>query len=43
MLALAGQLREVDPARAKRLLANLAYEYPLHGAVEVAQKRGWIP
>ena len=42
MLALAALERERHPEKADTLLAELARQYPLHPAVDVARKRGWI-
>jgi membrane associated rhomboid family serine protease len=42
MLALASLERDEAPARAEELLGELAREYPLHPATELARKRGWI-
>lgn len=42
LLALAGLQRERDPEKANRLLSELSRSYPLHPAVELARKRGWL-
>jgi membrane associated rhomboid family serine protease len=42
ILALAGLERETHPARAEVLLKELVADYPLHPAVELARKRGWL-
>lgn len=42
ILALAALERESHPARADILLKELAADYPLHPAVELARKRGWL-
>ncbi len=42
MLALAALEREEDPAKAVELLADLQRRYPLHAAVDLARKRGWL-
>jgi membrane associated rhomboid family serine protease len=42
ILALAALEREAHPSRAEDLLRELATSYPLHPAMEVARKRGWV-
>lgn len=42
MLALAGLDREAEPERAAALLEELRRLYPLHPAVELARRRGWV-
>lgn len=42
LLALAALEREQRPAEANALLADLQRDYPLHPAVDLARKRGWI-
>lgn len=42
MLALAGLKIEDEPQQAERILSQLAATYPLHPAVELARRRGWI-
>ncbi|MGV3613997.1 MAG: rhomboid family intramembrane serine protease [Fimbriimonas sp.] len=42
ILALAALERETHPARCGVLLAELQKDYPLHPAVELARKRGWL-
>lgn len=42
MLALASLERESEPEKAKGILTELEARYPLHPAVDLARKRGWI-
>jgi len=42
ILALAGIEFESQPEIAKNLLADLVREYPIHPAVDLARKRGWV-
>ncbi len=42
ILALAAIDREVNEKRSADLLAELQRDYPLHPAVELARKRGWL-
>ncbi len=42
ILALAGLERDDRPERAKELLADLVQGYPMHPAVDLARKRGWV-
>lgn len=42
ILALAGIERDDSPDRAAILLAELTEKYPLHPAVDLARKRGWV-
>jgi membrane associated rhomboid family serine protease len=42
MLSLAALERDEHPERAEALLQELADHYPLHPAMDVARKRGWV-
>jgi membrane associated rhomboid family serine protease len=42
LLALAALEREADPARFQALLKELRDSYPIHPAMDVARKRGWV-
>jgi hypothetical protein len=42
MLALAALERSDSPERAEAILSDLQRRYPLHAAVELARKRGWV-
>lgn len=42
ILALVGIDRDDQPEKAEELLAELVRTYPIHPAVELARKRGWV-
>ena len=42
MLSLAALEIEDQPSRAQEILNELATTYPLHPAVDLARKRGWL-
>lgn len=42
LLALAALEREAHPERAETLLRELREKYPIHPAMDVARKRGWV-
>lgn len=42
LFSLASLIRESNPAESQGLLDRLAAEHPLHPAVDIARKRGWL-
>jgi membrane associated rhomboid family serine protease len=42
LLALAGLERAAHPERAESLLSELKEKYPIHPAMDVARRRGWV-